>query len=431
MHALTARSHWCWLARSRRLLARRCCSACTLLLAAAGPAWSAGLYLTEVGTPGSLGTAGVANSTSRLGPDTAWTNPAGMFGVEQRTVVGGFSLAVPRIEFSPSFATGGGDDGGNVGVVAPVPGTFFVQPLGDDWRLGLALSAPLGGGFDFGDNFVGRYTVQEVELTGAGLSASLAYRFNDRFSLGAGLSLIYSQYSQDIALNQRPLPDGKIKIDDADDFGLQPYVGMQWQVSDRMRLGAVYRAEFDSEFKGDVKAENLRVPFDPSGTVKLDWTNPQWLDIGVSYSVREDLDLMLSGGWQEWSQFGTNRLAVSLPRGVATVAVLNRNFDDTYYVGVALQKTLRDGALLSGGIKYDSSPVDDADRTLDLPFDEVWTFSASYAWEGGGNLHYALGTSLLYLGEGAVDQTSQGVRVAGDFDTNLILFLAGSLRYRF
>jgi len=413
-------------------LARRCRSVLALLLAAAaGPAWSAGFYVTEVGTPGSMGTAGVGNSTSRLGPDTSWTNPAGMFGVKQRTVAGGFSLAVPKIEFSPSLATGGGDDGGNAGVLAPIPGTFYVQPLGDSWRLGVALSAPLGGGFDFGDNFVGRYTVQELELVGAGVSTSLAYRFNDRFSLGAGLSLVYSRYSQDIALNQGPLPDGKIKIEDADDFGLQPYVGMQWQVTDRVRLGAVYRAEFDAELKGDVKVENLLSRFNPSGTVKLDWTNPQWLDVGLSFAIREDLDLMIAGGWQEWSKFGTNRLAVSFPGGVATATVLNRNFDDTFYVGAAFQKKLRDGALLSAGIKYDSSPVDDADRTLDLPFDEVWTFSVSYGWEGGGNLDYGLGTSLLYLGDGAVDQTSQGVRVVGDFDTNLMLFVGGGLRYRF
>ena len=414
-------------------LGRHCRGVLALLLAAvaAGPAWGAGFYVTEVGTPGSLGTAGIGNSTNRRGPDTSWTNPAGMFGMKERAVIGGLSIAVPKIEFSPTLATAGGDDGGNAGVLAPIPGAFFVQPLGDDWRLGIAFSAPLGGGFDFGDNFVGRYTVQELEMVGAGVSTSLAYRFNDRFSLGAGLSLVYTRYSQDIALNQGPLPDGKIKIEDADDFGLQPFVGMQWQITDRVRLGAVYRAEFDAELKGDVKVENLLSRFNPSGAVNLDWTNPQWLDVGLHFSVREDLEVMIAGGWQEWSEFSANRLAVSFPAGLAAATVLNRNFDDTFYVGGAVQKTLSNGALLSAGIKYDSSPVDDADRTLDLPFDEVWTFSLSYAWEGRGNLDYGLGTSLLYMGDGAVDQTSQGVRVAGEFDTNLILFVGGGLRYRF
>ena len=37
----------------------------------------------EKGTPGSLGTVGVANVTKNFGADSAWTNPAGMTGVTQ------------------------------------------------------------------------------------------------------------------------------------------------------------------------------------------------------------------------------------------------------------------------------------------------------------------------------------------------------------
>ena len=35
------------------------------------------------------------------------------------------------------------------------------------------------------------------------------------------------------------------------------------------------------------------------------------------------------------------------------------------------------------------------------------------------------------VGDADIDQTSQGVRVAGDFDSNWILFLGGTLRYQF
>jgi hypothetical protein len=39
------------------------------------------------------------------------------------------------------------------------------------------------------------------------------------------------------------------------------------------------------------------------------------------------------------------------------------------------------------------------------------------------------GGTLMYFGEGKVDQTAQGVRFKGEFDTNMALFLGGTLRY--
>lgn len=393
------------------------------------PAHAAGFYLTEVGTPGSLGTAGVGNPTSRRGADTAWTNPAGMTAINETQFVMGSTVLLPKINFDPSIAGAGGNDGDNAGKVALIPGAFYVRPLNDRLRLGFALTAPQGGGFDFGSQFAGRYTLTSLQLTGIGVSSSLGYQVTDELSVGAGLTMVYSNFEQDIALNQGPLPDGRIKIEDADDFGFQPYFGVQWQATERLQLGAVYRTEFDANLKGDIQVRNLLTRFNPSGSVKVEWTNPQWLDVGLRFKARDDLELMVSGGWQEWSEFGTNRLSVGL--GPGTVQVLDRNFDDTWYLGGAVQWRMDERSLLSFGIKYDSSPVSDGNRTLDLPFDETWTFSANLARPGDGNFDYALGATLMYAGDGNVDQVSQGVRIKGDFSSNLLLFLGGTMQYRF
>jgi len=39
--------------------------------------------------------------------------------------------------------------------------------------------------------------------------------------------------------------------------------------------------------------------------------------------------------------------------------------------------------------------------------------------------------SLMYMGDGKVDQTAQGVRFKGDFENNLVLTLGGTVRYDF
>jgi hypothetical protein len=54
-----------------------------------------------------------------------------------------------------------------------------------------------------------------------------------------------------------------------------------------------------------------------------------------------------------------------------------------------------------------------------------------FATHRSKKLDFGLGTTLMYFGEGKVDQTEQGVRFKGKFDTNMALFLGGTVRYVF
>jgi len=97
---------------------------------------------------------------------------------------------------------------------------------------------------NYGDDFVGRYGAQRVELAAIGGSPSIAYEVNDRLSLGAGVSIIYTQFEQSIAINQSALgpgtlPDGKVKFDNMDDLGYQPFLGLTFELSDSLFFGRV------------------------------------------------------------------------------------------------------------------------------------------------------------------------------------------------
>ena len=402
----------------------------SLLLSAAQ---GAGFYIQEVGTPRSLGTAGVANATS-TGADAAWSNPAGMAFIDRDQMFAGVQLIVPKVEFDPGVATAGGDDGGNAGIPTAVPGFFYVHKHSDRLRLGLSLAGTMGGGFDYGNGFAGRYSTIQAQLGAVGLSPSLAYRVSERISVGAGVSILYTLFEQQIAINPAVVPtvngdDGRLKIEDADDVGYQPYFSINYQFNDALLLSAVYRAEMDVELSGDVKVNNVALPIG-TDKVDIDWKNPQWLEAGVRYRYTDRDTLFFNAGWQDWSVFSENRLAFS--GGVLNpVAQLDRNFKDTWHAGVAYAHQTARAGIYSIGFSYDSSPVDDEDRTFDLPMEELFKLSGSYSWETNKNLGYSLGATLYLVGDAPIDQTSQGVRVKGEFDTNAILFLGGTIRYVF
>ena len=418
-------------AGSRHIIFRLALS--IILISALPLAQGAGFYLAEVGTPGSLGTAGVANSTNTVGADASWTNPAGMTGLQQDTVMGGAQFILPKIEFDSSVATSGGSDGGNAGDIAAVPSFFYVNRFSDSLRFGVSVAGTMGGAIDYGDNFVGRYSTISAELGALAISPSLGYKVNERFSVGAGVSIVYTRFDQDIAINQAAVnaADGKVKIKEATDWGYQPFLGMTYQLSDRALLGVVYRAEMDVELEGDVKFNNWQLPGSPSANdIDIDWDNPQTLVVGLKYKLDDKNTLFLNAGWQEWSTFSNNTLAFS-GGSQNPVSTIDRNFDDTWHAGIAFTHNAGDHGV-SVGFSYDSSPVDDNDRTFDLPFDETYKLSTAYVWHGSKHLDFSVGGTLYLMGDAKINQTSaDGTQVVGEFDTNRMLIIGGTARYRF
>jgi long-chain fatty acid transport protein len=203
-------------------------------------------------------------------------------------------------------------------------------------------------------------------------------------------------------------------------------------MTDRILLGLVYRAEMDVDLEGDVNIRNWKLPVSKPKINEIDigWDNPQWLDVGLRFKVNEDNYLFLNGGWQEWSAFSENGLEI--PTGQGTVkATLERDWDDTWYARAGFLHRIDSSRSFAFGISYDSSPVKDAKRTIDLPMDEYYQFSAAYAVGDELGFSYSLGATLMLVGDTEIHQETQGVAFAGDFDTNRILFLGGTLRYAF
>ena len=409
--------------------------ACLVALSAPG-AHAAAFYVSEFGTPGSLGTAGVANTTNTFGADSAYTNPAGMTGIQKDNMVVGAQVLVPDMQFDSSIAEAGGSDGGNAGNVAAIPSFFAVKALSENTRIGFSITGPLGGGMNYGDDFVGRYAAQKVVLTGIALSPSLGYRVSDRLSLGVGLSVLYTNFDETIAINNNALvpgpatvPDSKIKLENMDDWSLQPFAGLTFQVTDKLLLGAVYRGKSDVNLKGDLNIRNwqLPIPQPPANSAKLQWDNPQLVEVGLRYRLNDEWHLMANADWEEWSEFSDNYLFVE--GGVLDpAAALDREWKDTWHAGFAAARY--DGnKVYSMGLSYDSSPVSDSKRTIDLPMDEQFKLSAGMGLQHTECLSYSLGATLMYAGQGKVDQTAQGVRFKGKFDTNLVFFVGGALRY--
>jgi long-chain fatty acid transport protein len=314
---------------------------------------AAAFYLSEFGSPSSLGTAGVGSTVNTSGADAAWTNPAGMTGMDEDTLMTGLMVMSPEVRFDSSVATAGGGDGGNASEVAAIPSVFYTRVLSEEARFGVSFVVVGGGGVDYGDNFTGRYSIQNVEMGMMALTPSFGYKVNDDLSLGIGISAIYTTLDQDIAINTPGPDDGQAKFEDFDDWGYQGILSLNYQLTTDTLLGVLYRSEADVELEGDLKLEGLPPPTGKQDT-DLDWVNPQWLEVGLRHQLDDESTLMFNAGWQDWSEFSDNTITIS---ALGVTDVVERNWDDTYHAGAAWIQRLDTESFYTLAVSYESYTV--------------------------------------------------------------------------
>lgn len=393
-----------------------------LFILAHGGARAGGFYLPEIATPGSVGTAGAANPTNTLDSSSAITNPAAMVHLEKdRAYMVGGQIMAPEMSFDSDIATGGGSDGGNAGDVAAAPGFSYARRIDDKSSIGFGLSALMGGGVDYGDDFVGRYQATAAILTGAGLTASYGYKVNDEVSIGAGITAVYTVFEQDIAIN-RPaaLPDGEVSLEDLEGWDPQLTLGLTWRLNKKALLGFVYRSKTEIELDGKLKTKNLSAPpftLLDGQDITLEFDAPEVFEIGLQYDIDANTKLFLEADIERFSQFDQNYLTVD---SLGQTVVLDRDWDDTWRISAAIAKHVEKDIYIFG-IGYDSSPVDDEDRTFDLPVDEQLRLGFAWGREIDAESRWGISSEYIWLGDNKIDQTAQGVRAKGDFDAYMLI----------
>ena len=410
----------------------------TIFLLFSQNTFAGGAYLPEIATPGSVGTAGVANVTNVDDASSAFTNPAGMTALEADEAEAGMEVLIPVTKFDSDIATAGGSDGGNAGNPAVIPGLFIVKGLNENLKLGFSVAAVAGGGLDYGENFVGRYQTYKAALQTVGAGPSLGYKINDKLSIGAGVYMLYSTYNQKIAVNQSffGANDGTIQFQNIDDMSYQWTAGITFQPTDRLLFGFTYLSEADVDLSGDLKTSGLQGAFQnllgDADSISVNFDLPEAFTFGLRYRVTDKLTLLADSNYQRWSQFSQNNVRIDVgPTGDAVTTSFDRDWKDTWHVGGALRYDFGANHVVAIGMSYDSSPVSNHDRTSDLPLDEQFRVAAVYGKNNPIGLAYSFSTSYVYFGEGKMDQTAQGERFKGKFDTNYLVFVAASVHYRF
>jgi long-chain fatty acid transport protein len=391
--------------------------------------------LYEFGTP-EVGLAAAGWAARAQDPSTIATNPAGMTRLADDQFMMGVQALYADLEFSTNTnTTNTGGGGGNPVEWFPGGSAFGVHSISPDWKLGLGLYGNFGSTLDYDDDWAGRYFVQDTTLIGFTISPALAYRVNDKFSVGVALNAMYGVFKYDVAVNnQSPLAgDGKMEIED-EEWGYGASVGVLFSPAPGTRLGLTYTSKVDLDFSDEPKFKNLAPVFDSLlGDIReldLSMTVPQTVMASFYHELNPRWALLGNLGWQDWSEFG--KVGVEVTSTTSRDVTADRNYEDTWHVALGAQYRLSDPWLLSFGMAYDSSAVEDEDRTADVPMGEAWHFSFGGQYKWKKNLDVGLAYTFIWAGDMDLDQERPlPGRLAGSYEDTNFHFFATHLRWRF
>jgi long-chain fatty acid transport protein len=395
--------------------------ACAVGAAAAGPATA------QLG-PGRAGSLAQADNAA-----TAATNPAGMSRLAHEQIVVETTLAYSDGEFDvdQDASTVDGGDPDNDPSLIGIPAFYWTRPVSERIHVGFSISAPLGIGSDYGNDWSGRYQAVSSTLFFLMFTPVFSYRINDWLSFGVGIGLTYTSFESEVAVRNAIGSDGQMKLE-MDGWGVGGLFSVLAEPRPGTRFGLTYRLPTETNLSGEprwrnigpVREASLRAVGVYGRSVDMDTEVPQMLLTGAYHELDERWAVMADMGWVDFSEFGK----VDVTVGTISTRV-DADYRDIYLASLGLRYAPSARWAASVGSTYVSAAVSDSDRTLSLPWDDIWIvgIGAEHQLDETKRIYTSL--SLVQVGEGRIDQQPTPIsgRLVGKFERRRTILLNVSL----
>ncbi|MDH1256308.1 MULTISPECIES: OmpP1/FadL family transporter [Pseudomonas] len=413
------------------------------LLFASLQAEAGGIMIYEAGHEGT-GLANAGSAVMASDPSILMTNPAGISQLAGTQINFNAQLILGDVSFSRDNAnTFGGNEGGNALKYLPGSSFFISHQLDERSSIGFGMYGNFGLALDYDDDWAGRYFAQESAIIGVSFQPTYAYKITDDLSVGLGPRFMLGYFRTEVAVNNNVLglgnaEDGQLRYKDTD-WGTGANVGVLYNLNERTRLGLAWTSKIKLKFEDKPELKKITNPLLrlalnrlDADQLNVDMNVPQTVTTSVSYQLDPQWTLLGSLGWQDWSDFGKVGVEVDTDLG-STARTAQRQYKDTWHASIGAQHQINPKLRWNVGLGYDSSAVDDKDRTVDNPMNEAWRLATgvSYALQDDVDVHMSY--TLIYLGDMDVQQTKarSGGSVSGEYKNAALHVLGGGVVWRF
>lgn len=389
---------------------------------------------------------GRAFAGSGAAPDDAAVvvnNPAAMSEVDRAL----FQADVTAIQFSTEFSGRGtdaigrpltGNDGGNGGVTKPVPALYYITPVADRWRLGLAITAPFGFETEYDEGWVGRYSAYKSMFQTVDLTLSASFAATDSLSIGASVVAQHTKAELTQAIDfgailagagAPVLPqslDGRGRVE-GDDWGYGWGVGILWKPTDADRIGLNFHSQVVHQLSGTgsfqvpaaVSAINPALGSTVFSTTPgvAGFTTPANATASWWHTLNDRVSFGADIGYTRWSTF--KNLVVDYANPAQPNTVEHFDWEDTWFGSVGMEYRLDTAWTLRGGLAVDGSPTQYETRSPRVPDGTRRWVSVGVGYKASENTAIDFGYAHLFVNDANIaTTTATGNRLAGTFDNS-------------
>lgn len=358
-------------------------------------------------------------------------NPAGMSFLDRAQVTAGGTYLHVNSDIDNASATRNGQpvEGSSDGDMVPgtlVPFAFYAQPVNERLAFGFGVYAPFGSKTDYEDGFIGRNLGNYTELTVMSAQPTVSYRFNEQWSVGAGLTYnrvdgeLHRQVPTPVFGARPDLPGGVGPVGtqeldariEGDDDGWGYNLGVIFQPAPETTLGLTYRSKVSYTLTGDYRARDAEggIYVNPQTgeaqdkAARLDLDTPETVNFSLTQQMTDRLKLMAGASWTRWDRF--DEILVTGPEG-ETITFEEQDYSNAWAYSVGGEYQLNPQLALRAGITLDFTPTSDEFRSARIPSDDRRIFSVGAGWSPTDDLTLDLAYSYLTERSTSVDQERQ------------------------
>ena len=307
-----------------------------------------------------------------------------------------------------------GQRDGNVGINALVPASNYAYRVNQNIILGLGINSP----FDLATSYPGSSALNS-NLGNAGIAGTsrifsidvnpnIAYQFNEQLTIAVGLQAQYMEARETSFLQPAGILSGSTH-----NLGWGYTLGIDYKPMKGTSIGLGYRSGIDNTINGSITgltAGGVPLP-GQQGDLKL--RTPGIATLGISQDVGDFWTVKGGVQYTNWAVLGTAPLSGNAGARVAAVigtAGIPFNYKDAWMFSTGAEYKFRPDTTLRAGIGYETSPIDNSNRSFRLPdADRLWlSAGASYAFsktvsvDFGYSFLHAFGSTILNGATGPV-----------------------------
>ncbi len=286
----------------------------------------------------------------------------------------------------------------------PVGTPFYfygATKLNDKLAMGLSVTSPYGNTLKWGDDWDGKYLIQDISLQAIFIQPTVAYQITDKLGIGVGFMAVSGSVDLNKALpvqytdeQGNPMNAGVNISGNTWAFGFN--AGIFYKVSDNFTAGLSYRSEVMVKLDGgdaDFSVPGSLAGLYPDTKFDSELPLPSNITLGLGYQLNDkwllaaDLQYV---GWSAYESLNFDFEAPSVPDSYN-----QRDFENTMIYRLGAEYSLNEKAQFRAGVYYDSTPISEDLLTPETPGTNKIGMSLGFGYKFTDKL--SLDASLLYI----------------------------------